>query len=353
MPPTISRVRILCAFISLAIAAAGSLSVAGAPGPEKSMSQSRNSLTQINYQGWPDSILLSNGLVEAVIVPAVGRVMQFRFAGSQDGPFWENPGLWGRRPDPGSGDWANFGGDKAWPAPQAAWQRFASGDWPPPRTFDGVPMKAVIDGLAVTLISPEDPGFGMRVRRRIELAPDRPVMAIATSFEKTKGPPVEIGVWVITQLKDPVAIYALLPDPTLPGTGYVRQSEDLPTSLMRQGGLLSLRRDPHKNHKIGTLAGTLVWIGPSEVVRIDSTLVPGGKYPDDGCSAEVYTNANPLAYVELELLGPLTRLTAGERIERVSSYTLVRRTDPDPESDARRLLAGESGPARSTESRTP
>ena len=351
MPPTISWVRILRAFLPLAIGPAGGLPAAEPSGPEMPMSPPRSSVVSINYHGWPDASLLSNGLVEAVIVPAIGRVMQFRLAGSQDGPFWENPGLWGRRPDPGSEDWSNFGGDKAWPSPQAAWRRLALRDWPPPRSYDGAPMKAVIDGLTVTLISPEGPGFGMRVRRRIELAPDRPVMMITTSFEKIIGSPLEAGVWVITQLKDPVAVYALLPDSTAPGAGYVRQSADLPTKLKRDNGLLSLTRDPLKNHKIGTLAGTLVWIGPSEMVRIDSTLVPGGTYPDDGSSAEVYTNADPLPYVELEMLGPLSRLAAGESIEQVSSYTLVRRSDPAPESDLRRLLAGEPGPPQSADGR--
>ena len=41
-------------------------------------------LVRTNYHGWADSILVSNGRVEAVIVPAVGRVMQFRFAGEED-----------------------------------------------------------------------------------------------------------------------------------------------------------------------------------------------------------------------------------------------------------------------------
>src|ERR1044071_7118728 len=50
-------------------------------------------LVRTNYHGWANSILLSNGRVEAVIVPAIGRVMQFRFAGEEDGPFWENRAL--------------------------------------------------------------------------------------------------------------------------------------------------------------------------------------------------------------------------------------------------------------------
>ena len=50
----------------------------------------------VNYRGWADSYLLSNGTVEAVVVPAVGRVMQFHFIGEDD-VFWENSALQGKR----------------------------------------------------------------------------------------------------------------------------------------------------------------------------------------------------------------------------------------------------------------
>src|SRR5437764_10455691 len=76
-------------------------------------------LVRTNYHGWADSILLSNGRVEAVIVPAIGRVMQFRFAGEEDGPFWENRALDGIKPEPDSKEWGNFGGAKTWPAPHS------------------------------------------------------------------------------------------------------------------------------------------------------------------------------------------------------------------------------------------
>jgi hypothetical protein len=64
-----------------------------------------------------------------------------------------------------------------------------------------------------------------------------------------------------------------------------------------------------------------------------------GEYPDDGCSAEIYTNPDPLPYVELEMLGPLTKLVLGDKITRTSSYTLLRRTEVDPELEVRRLLS--------------
>ena len=298
---------------------------------------------RIDYHGWPDSIVLSNGVVEAVIVPAIGRVMQFRFAGAQEGPFWENDQLRGMKPDPHSTDWANLGGDKAWPASQANWPQIISRGWPPPRGFDGLPHEALIEGSAVILVSPVDPDFGIRVRRRIELQPGLPVMTTTTRYEKINGPPVEVGVWVITQAKDPVAVYAVLPETAHSAAGYVRQSDELPANFKLEDNLIALTRDPKKNHKIGTLAGTLVWVGRTELLRIDSALVPGGKYPDDGSSAEIYTNLDPLAYVELEMLGPLASMVVGDKTERVSTYTLAHRTQNDPAAEVKKLLERQGG----------
>jgi hypothetical protein len=54
------------------------------------------SIAQITHRGWPESYLLSNGIVEAIVVPAIGRVMQFRLAGDAVGTLWENHELDGK-----------------------------------------------------------------------------------------------------------------------------------------------------------------------------------------------------------------------------------------------------------------
>lgn len=322
------------------VTALAALFPAGAPAAQNTiMSQHTRSVQRIAYRGWPDSLLLSNGLVEAVVVPAIGRVMQLRFAGESDGPFWENS-------SPAAGDtthdanvWANFGGDKAWPAPQADWGRITGRGWPPPPAFDGRPMDAAIVGPAsVTLLSQVDEKFGVRVRRRIELAPDKPVMSITTTYEKISGPPVEVAVWVITQLKDPLLAGAPLASPAGTGGEFVLQSGGRPAGLNVADGILSLTRDPRQNHKIGMRAATLVWVGATERLRIDSAIVPGAPYTDDGCNAEVYTNADPLRYVELEMLGPLARLADGGKIEHSSTYALERRTGIEAALEIRRIL---------------
>lgn len=293
--------------------------------PAKTMPGPHVFLMHINHHGWPDAILLRNGVVEAVIVPQIGRVMQFRFAGSQDGPFWENPALAGRKTEPAATEWMNFGGDKAWPAPQANWPQITSRAWPPPKGFDALPMEAESDDTAVTLVSSVDPDFGLRVRRRIELQPDQPVMTITTRYEKVSGPPVEVGVWVITQLKDPVSLQAIFAETPPRRATDVRQLNESPAACRLDDGRLILERDPGRSHKIGVLAGALIWIGKEEMLRIDSPFVAGGKYPDGGSSAEIYTNADPLAYIELEMLGPLEMLAVGNNLERQSTYTLMRR----------------------------
>ncbi len=53
----------------------------------------------VDYQGWTNSYFMSNGKVEAIIVPAIARVMQFRMTGDDTGVFWANSDLFGKHPD--------------------------------------------------------------------------------------------------------------------------------------------------------------------------------------------------------------------------------------------------------------
>jgi hypothetical protein len=296
-------------------------------------------LLRTNYHGWTNSIWISNGKVETIIVPAIGRVMQFRFVGAADGPFWENELMFGKAPDPASQDWSNFGGDKTWPAPQTDWPKVTPRAWPPPVAFDSLPVEAQVDGWEVTLVSPVDPHYGIRARRDIKLIADQPVMTITTTFEKVSGLPRHVSVWVITQLKHPLFACATLPDQPRFMGGYVLQSDQRPPDLKVMDNLLSLTRDPKASHKVGTDAGTLIWVGTRDVLRIDSPRVWAVEYPDEGSSAEIYTNADPLSYVELEMLGPLQPMRKGDQITRRCTYTLHRRTEPEPEMEVRKLLA--------------
>ena len=304
-----------------------------------SVSAQRVTVTRTEYNGWKDALILSNGKVEAVIVPSIGRVMQFRFVG-EEGVFWENRDVAGKPVNPASNEWINFGGDKPWPAPQADWPKVTPRAWPPPRGFDASVWEAKVSNNAVELISPVDPHYGIRARRYIKLDPVKPIMTISTEFEKVEGDSRKVAVWVITQLKDPDAVTVRVPSNSRYPEGYNKQSKELPEQFSVKKGMIMLKRDPKKSTKIGNDAGLLTWIGDRYILRIESLRVANADYPDNGSSAEVYTNVDPLKYIELEMLGPLQVMSMGDKIERTNVYTLMRRSKKAPEAEARKIFGG-------------
>lgn len=292
------------------------------------------------YKGWKEAWHATNQTSEVFVVPEVGRVMQFKFIGGAEGPFWENPKRLGSSPNPKSKDWGNFGGDKTWPSPQADWGKVTDRDWPPPPAFDSMPVDAHPDGPTLVLISKVDPFFGIRTERRIRLHSSEPRMEIETIYTKTNGNPLKTGIWVITQLKDPEAVAMPIPPQTLFKDGYVRQSDQLPDGLHQVGRVLLMKRAKIGSFKVGNDTGTLLWIGRESMVLIESSRNPNGEYPDSGSSAEVYTNPDPDAYVELELLGPLATMKPGDRMTQTSRYSLLKRTGRSPEVEALTTLRG-------------
>ncbi len=300
-------------------------------------------VTRTNYHGWPDAIVLNNGSVAAVVVPSIGRVMQFGFVG-EEGVFWENPALLGKIADPqlvtwAAKDWINFGGDKSWPSPEGDWSIFTNRKgWRPPPAFDGWGAEARISGSTVTLVTDVDPFFGTVAERRIELHSRKPEMTITTIFRRVKGDPAVIGIWVITQLREPEGVFAPVPAKSVFKEGYRLLGQTPPPSLKVENGLLSLTRNPKAAHKIGLDGDTLLWVGGKHALRIDSPRVRKGQYPDGGSSTEIYTGADPLPYIELETLGPVHSVKEGDTIKRSNRYRLYRRTEATPEADARMIL---------------
>jgi hypothetical protein len=289
----------------------------------------------ITYRGWSNSIVLSNAVAEVTLVPAVGRIMQFRLLDDPEGPFWENPALFGRKPAANSWDTpGSFGGDKVWPSPQSAW------NWPPPRAFDSLSFTGEVAGGVATLTGPIDSTYGTRVIRHVALHPSEPILRVRSTLEKVTGRTNQMGVWIITQVKDAERVFLPVPNASIFAKGYAALGS-LPKDLVVTNGLVSLSRDRTTSSKIGNDAGALLWVGTNSMLLVESPRIPGVAktgYPDSGCSAEVYTNPNPAPYIELELLGPLARLGTNNTLSAVSLYTLFRRTVGNPLEAAIEIL---------------
>jgi hypothetical protein len=315
-----------------------------APGPTRQFFRAKvnppNQASVVDYSGWTNAVLLNNGLVEAVIVPNAGRVLQFRFVGSTNGPFWENRNLYGQTTTPSIWNTEGaFGGDKAWPSPQSDWV------WPPPTGFDGTPEQVTVANGIATLTTAVDSTYQIQTTRVIELGFDEPMLRITTSFNRTAATfrtNNSLGIWVISQLQDPVRCYVPAPFPSDFPSGYHQLGTGLPTHLTNINHLISFTRDPAASHKLGFEANALGWVGTNLSLRIDAPRVPGlllFMYPDGGCNTEIYTNPGTNAeYVEFESLSPLSKLPQGGQMQFVTKYSLFNRTETDPDAEAKKIL---------------
>jgi hypothetical protein len=183
------------------------------------------------------------------------------------------------------------------------------------------------------LKSPVDAAWGVRAVRHVELDWAGPAMRVRTEFRKVTGKPVRVGIWTIAQFNDPACVAIKLPQNSRFGGGYTRLSKPEPEGVAVNEGLLTFVRHPSEFVKIGSDAAEVVWVGPSAVVRMESEFI-AGEYPDGGCRVEVYTNPGEQKYVELETLGPLVNLEAGQIIEHTTTYTVLPRRTADARVEA-------------------
>ncbi|HEY1463553.1 MAG TPA: hypothetical protein VGF44_09065 [Terriglobales bacterium] len=305
------------------------------------------SVTHTNFHGW-DATVLRNRVAEIILVPSIGRIMYFGFFndGSADvtaqNVLWNNPAV-GTDQKPDVEGWINFGGDKVWPAPQSDWPKITGRPWPPPKTFDSTPYTESVEGDQVQLLSSVDSSYGIRMRRTITIDPQKPVMTVKTTFEKTQGAPVSVAVWMIAQMASPERAFILLPKKSAFAHGYTNMMPAQPDDIKTNGRLLSLVRDPKDKTMIGSDGEILLWVGEQTDVLIENKTAPlpgsNVRWPD-GLHSKIYTNSgDELKYVEFELLTPLANLKPGTSSSMSVTYTLMPRTEKDPLREAKKIFS--------------
>jgi hypothetical protein len=290
-------------------------------------------IKRFTYHGWPNAIRMTSEHAEVVVVPQIGRIMSFRLLTGEN-VFWEDCTLDGKSGDASGKEWVNFGGDKTWPAPEAEWGKYTGRkQWMPPAAFDSSPVQASITNHQVILTSPVDPHYGVRTVRRVQLQGN--TLRIDTTYERVSGEASKIGIWVITQFKDPVAVFGLIPRNTIFTNGYFdfNFTKQPWTHIKNRTNHFEVTRDPKSPRKLGSDAEKLIWVGEKETCVVTAWREAGAEYPDRGASAEVYTNPDPKRYVELEMLGPLSLMKPGDRISHFSTYSLNKRQHKNPESE--------------------
>ena len=285
-------------------------------------------IQKINYKGWDDAVQMTNGVVDVVIVPAIGRIMAYGFCGERN-MLWHDPDLEGVVVqedifDQNELEWMNFGGDKVWPTEQRLFPVLNGFAWPPDPYLDAFShhLKILNDGFE--MISPVSPFCGAQVVRRIGMHPGQSRITIEQELtkvqpaQKSNDEPIPLTIWNITQIPVPeLVVFPIASDSRHEKGMMVWDIDDrIHQNLSVDGTIGNFKPSKDFDQKIGTDAENWLAALNGDIVFVESfTKERGGVYPDNHCTTEVYSCPR---YVELELLSPLKNLEPGES----TSYTI-------------------------------
>src|SRR5271166_97461 len=279
------------------------------------------SVEKIEYKGWENCYRISNGEVELIVTGDVGpRIIRYGFVGGQN-LFKEFPDQLGKS---GEATFRLRGGDRVWMAPEDA---IAS--WAP----DNVPVTVQIVPAGVIAREPIEPVTGLQKEIEVRLAPSGTSVTVSHRITNRSLAPLEFAPWALTMMAQGGTVVSGFPPrghhpQTLAATNplvmwaYTNLADP---RLKFTRKYLSLCQDPNNNEaqKLGMFNQDTwaAYILNSEAFVKRITADPALQYPDFGCSFETFTNNE---FLEVETLGPLTKVAPGKTVELVEHWGLFR-----------------------------
>jgi hypothetical protein len=286
----------------------------------------------VEFGGWPNCIRLANDQIEVIVTTDVGpRVIRLGFIG------WQNllqtdESVLGR-----SGDsvWHAYGGHRLWHAPEDAVRTY---------TPDNAAVPYEWDGSTLALRSMDQPN-GIEKELRITLSANSRRVRVDHRLVNRNPRAIELAVWAVTVMAPggraiyPLDDFVSHPDALAPARPIVLwQFTDMSDPRFTWGRkYIQLRQRPGAptKQKIGMLnaKGWAAYVLGGEVFI---KRYPGDKhatYTDMGCNTESFTDAEIL---EVETLGPLTRIEPGGHADHAELWSLERVAcgETDTEIDA-------------------
>jgi hypothetical protein len=285
-------------------------------------------IERIDYGGWPNCLRLSNGAIELVATTDVGpRIIRLGFVGEQN-LFQNFPGMLGRTGEP---EWLIYGGHRLWHAPEVY-----------PRTYtpDNDPVEHDWDGHTLTLRTVDAPN---RLGKEIALTPHPSDPQVEVRHRIRNDGPwlIELAPWALSVMAPggraiyPQEEYRPHPEWLVPARPLVLwHFTDMSDPRWTWGRrYIQLRHDPAATtkQKVGLLnrQGWAAYLLRGNAFIKRYAYVPDAVYADMGCNTETYADADML---EVETLGPLTRLEPGGHVDHLESWLLAR-VDCGPSED--------------------
>jgi len=271
----------------------------------------------VNFGGWPNCIRLANEEIEVVATTDVGpRIIRVGFIGGQNLMHADAAAL-GRT---GDAEFHAYGGHRLWHAPEESKRTY---------TPDNDPVAHEWDGRTLTLRSLDEPN-GIEKELRITLSPAARQVRLDHRLINRNPWAVELAVWALTAMAPggraiyPLDDYIPHPDVLVPARPLVLwHFTDMSDPRWTWGRkYIQLRHEPvPTKQKVGMLnaKGWAAYLRDGDALIKRYPYLPGATYADMGCNTETYTDTDVL---EVETLGPLTRIEPGGHADHPESWFL-------------------------------
>ncbi len=276
---------------------------------------------KVEYKGWKNCYRVSNGDVELIVTGDIGpRIIRFGFPGGQN-LFKEYVEQMGKT---GEEKFQLRGGDRVWKAPEDA-----IATWAP----DNVPVEIKVTANGLIARAPVEPLSMLQKEIEVNMAPSGERVLVSHRITNHSLYPLEFSPWVLTMMAEGgMAISGFPPR----GKHPINLEVTNPLAMWAYTNLadkrwkftrkyLTLQQDPNNTdaQKIGTFNADTwaAYVLNGEVFLKRTKSDPSKTYPDFGSAFEAFTNNE---FLEMETLGPLTKVASGQTVEQVEQWSLHR-----------------------------
>jgi len=278
-------------------------------------------MEKVYYGGWPNCVRLTNGKVELIATTDVGpRIIRFGFVGGQNlfREYKESAGLIGGE------EWRLYGGHRLWHAPEAM-----------PRTYapDNSTVAYKFENNTLKLSQTVEASTGIEKQIEVTLDDKEDRVSLVHRLINRNLWEVELAPWCLS-------VMAQGGRAILPQERFIPHTEELlparPLVLWYYTNMadprwkwstryIQLQQDPSnsKPQKIG-IRNTLGWAAYQLGEDLFIKRFPfddKASYIDYGSNNEIFTNE---AMLEVESVGPVTRLAPGAQVEQKETWYLFK-----------------------------
>ena len=277
------------------------------------------------YKGWQNCYRVTNGEIELIVTGDVGpRIIRFGFVGGQN-MFKEFAEQLGKS---GEEKFQLRGGDRVWKAPEDP-----VATWAP----DNVPVQIIPTATGLIARAPIEPLTNLQKEIEIAIAPSGTTVTVSHRITNHSLFTLEFAPWALTMMaQGGIAVSGFPPR----GRHPINLEATNPLVMWAYTDLadprwkftkkyLTLRQDPNNSNaqKLGSFSvdtwAAYLLNGEAFVKR--SNADPTKTYPDFGCSFETFTNNE---FLEIETLGPMTKVQPEHMVEQVEQWGLYRNVKP-------------------------